>query len=127
MGATNEYLGTSYLPGVIIALLILIFGLKILKTDIPEKLYPVLNTNFPLLSQPQVNLDNKNPVKICEKEKNFTTSMRDRIKSITGFFGPNVFDKNTTNTYQGGGRTVKPPVTTNVPKPKTKIYNLKLV
>ena len=128
MGATNEYLGTSYLPGVIIALLILIFGLKILKTDIPEKLFPVLNTNFPPLSQPQVNLDNIKEVEICKKEKTFTKTIRENIKSITGFFGPNVFTRDTkkqpsSNNYGGGGRTIKP----SVPKQKTKIYNLKLV
>jgi hypothetical protein len=38
MGVTNEFLGTSYLSGVIIACLILIFGLKILEINIPDDL-----------------------------------------------------------------------------------------
>jgi hypothetical protein len=129
MGATNEYLGTSYLPGVIIALLILIFGLKILNIDKPENLYSVVNSNFPPLSQPQVNLENTEEVEICKEEKIFTKTIREKLKTITGFFGPNIFKRDTTKppNLAGGGRVIKPLVTTNVPKSKTKMYNLKLV
>jgi hypothetical protein len=133
MGATNQYLGSSYLPGVIIALVILIFGLKILNIDRPENLFPVLNSNFPPLSQPKVNLNNETPVKICNnKEENYSNFIPKITKSITGYWGPNVFETNTTkpssSSYSGGGRAIKN-IVSNVsnPKPKTKIYNLKLV
>jgi hypothetical protein len=134
MGATNEYLGTSYLPGVIIALLILIFGLKILNTDIPKKLFPVLNSNLPPLKQPLVNLQTKMmPVEICKEEETFPDPLGEIKQTITGFWGPSVLDKNktkpgtTTGTTMSGGRGIKKSPERNIPKPKTKMYNLKLV
>lgn len=131
MGATNEYLGTSYLPGVIIALLILIFGLKILQTDIPEKLYPVVNTNFPPLSQPKVDLKNEKKTEICKEEEDYPNLTKKIIKTITGFLTPNVLDTNTAkgnNSHQGGGKSFKNvPKPTPTLKPKIKKYNLKLV
>ena len=56
MTVTNEYLGSSYMPGVVIAILILIFGMKILVTEVPEELYMVTNAVFPPLSQKNVDI-----------------------------------------------------------------------
>jgi hypothetical protein len=131
MVATNEYLGTSYLPGVIIALLILIFGLKILQTEVPEKLFPVVNTNFPSLSQPKVDLEYPDKIEICKEEKNYPDSKVKNEKTTTGFWTFNVLEKITTKptaSYEGGGKAFKN-VSKSTPtlKPKTKKYNLKLV
>ena len=134
MGVTNEYLGTSYLPGVIIALLILIFGLKILDTNIPENLYPVLNPIFLPLKQPHVDLMTKlKPIEICKEEETFPDPTGEIKETITGFWGHSVLDKNTTkpdtipNRTQRGGGSIKKSPERNIPKPKTKTYNLKLV
>jgi hypothetical protein len=129
MGITNEYLGTSYLPGVIIAIIILIFGLKVLETDIPEELFSVLNSNFPPIKQPEVDLETKlDKVDVCEEKNIYTTAEKIIKDSVTGFVGANVL--NNTKVGQNGGRSVKKNMS-NVPKPiqkpKTKIYNLKLV
>jgi hypothetical protein len=56
MTVANEYLGSSYMPGVVIAILILIFGMKILVTDVPAELYAVTNAVFPPLSQKSVSI-----------------------------------------------------------------------
>jgi hypothetical protein len=129
MGITNEYLGTSYLPGVIIAIIILIFGLKVLETDIPEELFSVLNSNFPPIKQPEVDLETKlEKVDVCEEKNIYTTAEKIIKDSVTGFVGANVL--NNTKVGQNGGRSVKKNMS-NVPKPiqkpKTKIYNLKLI
>jgi aspartyl-tRNA synthetase len=55
ISAANDYLGSSYMPGVVIAIIILIFGMKILVTDVPTELYDVAkNAVFPSLSQKDV-------------------------------------------------------------------------
>ena len=131
MGVTNEYLGTSYLPGVIIALIILIFGLKVLETNIPEELFAVLKPNFPPLSQPKVDLKTKNTVDICKEDETFPEpAITELIKSVTGFEGPNVLQNTKSNGLKGGGRSNIKTVTNispTVSKIKQKIYNLKLV
>jgi hypothetical protein len=133
MGVTNEYLGTSYLPGVIVALIILIFGLKVLETNIPEELFPVLNSNFPPIKQPEVDLETKLPeVDVCEEKNIFTTAEKIIKDSVTGFVGANVLNNTKIGStgLKGGGRTIKK-IVSNVPTPsqktKSKIYNLKLV
>lgn len=69
MGVTNEYLGSSYMPGVVIAMLILIFGMKILETDVPEELYKVSqNAVFPSLSQEDVGLE-EDALDFCAPKK----------------------------------------------------------
>jgi hypothetical protein len=128
MGTTNEYLGTSYLPGVIIALLILIFGLKILDTNIPEYLFPVFNSNFPTLSPPFLNLDTTiESVEICKEEKKFPRDKPSIIKTITGFFTTSVLDNSRNQAQAQAGGGIRVPIIQKAPKPKTKIYNLKLV
>jgi len=78
-------------------------------------------------------LNNETQVKICNnKEENYSNFISKMTKSITGYWGPNVFETNTTkpssNSYSGGGRSIKNIVSNvSIPKPKTKIYNLKLV
>ena len=56
MGVTNEYLGTSYLSGVIIACLILIFGLKILEINTPDDLCEVTIVGFNSSGQARLSL-----------------------------------------------------------------------
>ena len=133
MATTNEYLGTSYLPGVIIALIILIFGLKVLEISPPEELYQVLNLNFPPLTQPKLVPESKSklaPVNVCIDKPTPVSEPDKIIKTVTGFDGPDVLQ---TIKLKGGGRALKNPVTnviksvTNVIKSKTKLYNLKLV
>ena len=128
MATTNEYLGTSYLPGVIIALIILIFGLKVLEISPPEELYPVLNSNFPPLTQPKLVPNSRLPeVNVCIDKPTPVSEPDKIIKTVTGFEGPDVLQK---NEFRGGGRALKNSViksVTNVIKSKTKLYNLKLV
>jgi hypothetical protein len=131
MSVTNVYLGTSYLPGVIIALIILIFGLKVLEINPPEELFSVLNPNFPPIKQPEVDLETKLPeVDVCEEKNIFTTAEKIIKDSVTGFVGANVL--NNTKVGQNGGKSIKKNVSNvpkpiSTPKPKSKIYNLKLV
>lgn len=132
MGTTNEYLGTSYLPGVIIALLILIFGLKILNTENPEKLYSVLDPNFPNLSLPILDLrTSMKPVEICKEEAEFPINKAEVKKTVTGFWSNSVLNNSTTQEIIQAGGGIKRTVIQNAQKPKpktkTKIYNLKLV
>jgi hypothetical protein len=143
MGVTNEYLGTSYLPGVIIALVILVFGLKVLETNIPIELFGVINPIFPPLSQPKVNLKTEQKVDICKEEDTIINPIAGEIKkSVTGFEGSNVL-QNTKIGTMAGGRSIKmtkSATNTNTnsnsnsntksatnTKIKQKIYNLKLV
>jgi hypothetical protein len=132
MGITNEYLGTSYLPGVIIAILILIFGLKILETNVPEELCLVVNNNFPSLKQPEVDIDyvkTLTAVDMCDNKPTKIVSDPKAIVTVTGYQGSNVLENKKPSTAPSappnplkGGRSI--PVKG---KPKTKLYNLKLV
>jgi hypothetical protein len=129
MATTNEYLGTSYLSGAIIAILILIFGFKILENDIPEGLNKIVNI-IPPLSQPEVDLTIVTPpVDMCDITPKIRQVVSKETPDITatGFKGSNVLisipDASLTQSG-GGGRLVKTKLN---PKPKTKIYNLKLV
>lgn len=126
MGTTNEYLGTSYLSGVIIALVILIFGLKVLEIGKPDDLLPVVNPNFPPVSLPKVNLETENKVDICKEENTPTESKIEPEKTASGFIGSNVFDFQPIGS-KGGGRLAKSREVPTKPKPKIKMYNLKLV
>jgi hypothetical protein len=128
MGTTNEYLGTSYLPGVIIALLILIFGLKILNTNTPEYLFPVFNSNFPTLSLPFLDLATTMPeVEICKEEADFPLNVAVTKKTVTGFWSTSVLNNSTNQAQALAGGGIRAPIIQKASKPKTKIYNLKLV
>ena len=133
MGITNEYLGTSYLPGVIIAILILIFGLKILETNVPEELCLVVNNNFPSLKQPEVDIDyvkTLTKVDMCDNKPTKIVSDPKAIVTVTGYQGSNVLENKKPSTVPTpsapplfkGGRSIAVKG-----KPKTKLYNLKLV
>ena len=113
------------MPGVIIALLILIFGLKILDTNIPEYLFPVFNSNFPTLSPPFLNLETIESVEICKEEKKFPRDKPSIIKTITGFFTTSVLDnsRNQAQAQAQAGGGIRVPIIQKAPKPKTKIYN----
>ena len=139
MGVTNEYLGTSYLPGVIIALIILIFGLNILVIDpgpISTELCQVLNPNFPPLKPPHVELGTTPTVDVCNVKNPISKpDLAGNTVSITGFVGSDVLQNISATNQQGGRKTVKKatitvlqkPTITVLPKTKTKLYNLKLV
>lgn len=143
MGVTNEYLGTSYLPGVIIAILILIFGLKILEVSVPEDLFKVTNANFPPLIQPDVDLLTDHVVNMCSDKPTKIPIDPKQITTVTGFVGSNVLQNIKVGSPQQdvkavalssvpliGGRPNKKinvGLQNQIPKTKTKFYNLKLV
>ena len=84
--SANSYLGSSYTLGLIIAILILIFGMKLLiPNDVDDSLFSVLNDKFPPLEQqvPQKG----SPVDMCNKEANnelnTTTNMDTGISNVT--------------------------------------------
>jgi hypothetical protein len=84
--SANSYLGSSYMIGVIIAILILIFGLKILiPSDADDSLFSVLNDKFPPLDQ-QVPKKGS-PIDMCNKEVNkdlnINTNIETGISNIT--------------------------------------------
>jgi len=134
MGITNEYLGPSYLPGVIIAILILIFGLKILETTEPADLCLVKNPKFPSLNQPKVNLtkdflSSLTPVDMCSDKPTPYIDRSANVTTVTGYLGSNVLENNMANNNMGSNIT---PLIGGAPglqktKLKRKIYNLKLV
>ena len=134
MGVTNEYLGTSYLSGVIIACLILIFGLKILEINTPDDLCEVTKTNFPPLKQPEVDLVTVyKKVNMCDDKPTEVIIDPQLITTVTGYANSDVLDNKIPGQQDKGGsvsfrggRSVKPSPKPS-PKPKTKIYNLKLV
>jgi hypothetical protein len=65
--SANSYLGTSYMLGVMIAILILIFGMNILvPNEVNDSLFSVLDFNFPSLNQ-QVPKEGS-PIDMCNKE-----------------------------------------------------------
>jgi len=129
MGVTNEFLGTSYLSGVIIACLILIFGLKILEINIPDDLCEVTNTNFPPLKQPKADLVTLyEAINMCDDTPTKVVTNSEPIISVTGYQGSNVLEnipvsRGGSGSFRGGNSFKSKPS----PKPKTKIYNLKLV
>lgn len=118
--SANSYLGSSYIPGVIIAILILIFGLKILVPDDAEtSLYQVLNPDaFPNfdLDKPFADSD-KSPANLCDKNAQPTRDSAISSNSVT-----KVTEKPVNVTQPGGqqgGRKMK--------MPKQKMYNIRLV
>jgi hypothetical protein len=119
MSATT-YLGSSYMPGVIIAILILIFGLKILVPDGAENsLYPVLNQDaFPKfdIDKPFVDTD-KSPANLCDKnaEPIRDTNPSNAFTKVT----EKPVDVTKIQQQQQGGRKIK--------MPKQKMYNIRLV
>jgi hypothetical protein len=110
--ATNSYLGSSYLSGVIIAILILIFGLKIFDTtkptdDTTEILLKKLS--LPNLSkQPISERGNENP-EFCKKKEEQ---------------GENEGNEENVDQYFVGGMKT---MTENKGKIRIKKYNVKLV
>jgi hypothetical protein len=110
--ATNSYLGSSYLSGVIIAILILIFGLKIFDTtkptdDTTEILLKKLS--LPNLSkQPISERGNENPEFCKKKEEQGETA--DNEENVDQYF-------------VGGMKTMSE----NKGKIRIKKYNVKLV
>ena len=133
MGITNEYLGPSYLPGVIIAILILIFGLKILETVEPVDLCLVKNPKFPSLNQPKVNLDKTalaalTPVDMCSDKPTDYIDRSANVTTVTGYLGSNVLENKTAdNTTVPSKALIGGAPGLQKTKPKRKIYNLKLV
>ena len=118
--SANSYLGSSYMPGVIIAILILIFGLKILVPDDADtSLYQVLNPDaFPKfdLDKPFADSD-RSPANLCDKN---VQPIRDNSNISNAF--TKVTEKPVDVTQPGGqkgGRKIK--------MPKQKMYNIRLV
>jgi hypothetical protein len=125
LSSTSSYLGSSYMPGAIIAILILIFGLNILiPDDADDTLFSVLNTNFPPLDK-QVPKEGIN-VEICNPDINKLVANADNKPSIISNVTKqpsNVLEvASPGNKMIGGGK--RTPVVT---KSKQKLYNLKLV
>jgi hypothetical protein len=122
MSATNEYLGVSYMPGVVIAILILIFGMNILGIDEPKQLFPVLpDAEFPSLSLPVMkpfNDDWYNPCNQNAKKNPNTPVIKNEISKLTGE-KINVLQVNGNNNFTGGSNAKK--------LPKVKLYNIQLV
>jgi hypothetical protein len=80
--SANSYLGSSYMLGLIIAILILIFGLKILiPSDADDSLFSVLNDKFPPLDQ-QVPKKGS-PIDMCNKEANTDLNVNAGVSSIS--------------------------------------------
>ena len=130
MSATNEYLGVSYMPGVVIAILILIFGMNILGIDEPKQLFPVLpDAEFPSLSLPvmkQFNNDYYNPCDPKEADDTNATLPKNQISKLTGE-KINVLEVNGNgnNNFTGGSKKM---FGSNAKKlPKVKLYNIQLV
>ena len=124
MGTTNEYLGASYLPGVIIAVLILIFGMNILAVEEPLELFKILpNAVFPPLEHPVVRIDPNVTVNNCVAEALLTKPPTDGNANSTATGEKiNVLKTSTSNLTGGsGGREKK------VTIPKVKRYNIQLV
>lgn len=126
MSSANSYLGSSYMPGVIIAILILIFGLNILiPDDADDNLFSVLNANFPTLDQ-QVPKEGPS-IDICKPDTNKTSNATNTNPipsiSIVTQQPSNVLDVASSGNKMIGGGKRKP----SIPKSRQKIYNLKLV
>ena len=117
MSVTNEYLGTSYMPGVVIAILILIFGLKILETPVPEELYTVPpGAVFPSLSQIEVPIKNVTDTDFCASKTIPLVNPTNQVLQMSVTNQPfNVLTKQKGGSiFKGGSK-------------KTKLYNIQLV
>ena len=123
ISTANQYLRSAYMPGVVMAILILIFGLKILVTDAPTELYDVAkNAVFPSLSQKEVPIINA-VINLCSG----TAQTPDIIASDTNRIGVTGQSFNVLasapNTNQAGGKMKGG----KGGKPKVKMYNIQLV
>jgi hypothetical protein len=123
--SANSYLGTSYMLGVIIAILILIFRMNILvPSDTDDSLFSVLNDKFPPLDQ-QVPKKGSS-IDICNKDANKGTTNINIGTSINNITKQplnvlKVIPSEPTKKMIGGKRE-----TINI-KSKQKLYNFKLV
>jgi hypothetical protein len=127
MSSTSSYLGSSYMPGVIIAILILIIGLNILiPDDADDTLFSVLNTNFPALDQQEPKAGG--PIEMCNPDINKVSS--DKKPSIdisivtkqpADVLEVTTLQGEPNKTIGGGKRKI------GMTKSKQKLYNLKLV
>jgi hypothetical protein len=124
MGAANQYLGKSYMPGVIIAILILIFGMNILTPDDPSStLFAVnLKAEFPPLSQPPAEKGIKQNSCFPEVKEKVNDAMGDKISKVTNQ-PVNVLKSIT----KGGSKFFKGGNAKKSVTPKVKMYNVKLV
>ena len=124
MAVTNEYLGASYMPGVVIAILILIFGMKILETDVPEELYEVSqNAVFPSLSQEDVPLMENN-LNFCAPKivsETMSDEEQENRKGVTNQ------PYNVLKSNQAGGSGLKSKSGLKGGSKKPKLYNIQLV
>ena len=123
MSSANSYLDSSYMPGVIIAILILIFGLNILiPDDVDDSLFSVLNTNFPTLDQ-QVPKEGIS-INMCNKDLNTNPNPNPNPNpsiSIVTKQPSNVLEvTSSSNKMMGGGKRKNS-------MPKQKLYKIKLV
>jgi hypothetical protein len=134
MGSANSYLGSSYMLGVIIAILILIFGLNILIPDDPDdSLFSVLNPKFPTLDQQEAKSGNS--IDICNvdikkvdtnkvvsnSDKNSSINISIVTKQPADVLEVIIPEGNTKKIIGGGKRKI------SITKSKQKLYNLKLV
>jgi hypothetical protein len=110
MTNTKTYLGSSYVYGLVIGLLILIFGLKIFETQKPTE-----NTEI-LLKTVSIPDLSKQPVVIPGGSVNDYCNNPERMDD-------NINDINAEQYFSGGKANTK----TLKPKIKTKHYNIKLV
>ena len=126
--SANNYLGSSYMVGVIIAILILIFGINILSpSDADDSLYSVVDKAM-VLPLDQQEPKPGSPINMCNKEANIFTNTN-----------PDTGTSNITNQPLDVLKTIQT-VSQNVSQninmiggkrkpllPKQKLYNLKLV
>ena len=124
ISAANDYLGSSYMPGVVIAIIILIFGMKILVTDVPTELYDVAkNAVFPSLSQKDVPIVDTS-INLCDPsdlKPDVNAANANKIGVTNQPY--DVLNKASSSQMGGsgfkGGRAKK--------APKVKMYNIQLV
>ena len=134
MSSTNSYLGSSYMIGLIIAILILIFGLNILIPDDPDdSLFSVLNPNFPTLEQQEPKSGNS--INMCNNKVDTNKVVSNTNTNTNSSINISIVTKQPADVLEavipekenkkiiGGGGKRKDSMT----KSKQKIYNLKLV
>ena len=109
------------MPGVIIAILILVFGMNILAVDDPSSLFSV-KAEFPPLSQPPS--EKGQPVNTCfpEVKQKPNNMAGDIISRVTGE-PVNVLKSIT----RGGSKIFKGGNAKKIVIPKVKMYNIQLV